>query len=581
MSRQMRLFLIFILLTCVIAIILIYYMPSSADVIYFNGKIYTMDEKKSIVEAIAVSGERIVGVGTSEKIKRKYSAPDLIDLNGKTVIPGLIDAHCHLLGLGLAHLTIDLTNSGSEFEAAKKVAEKTGALQLSNWIRGRGWDQNLWKVKLFPTHKSLDKYLSHTPIYLTRVDGHACWVNKKAMEIAGVDKNTRDPVGGKIIRDANGNPTGVFIDAAMELIYRFVPEPTEDEINKAITSAIKECLSYGLTSVHEMGIDSKQYEVYKQMIDDNNFPIRLYGAIDGTSNLWDTMKDKGPLIGYGNNKLTIRALKLFIDGALGSRGAALIEPYSDDPYNRGVTVLSDSNLNQFVDEALNIGFQVCVHAIGDRANHIILNTYEKYLDKLKLKNARLRIEHAQVLAPYDIPRFRKLNVIPSMQPTHCTSDMYWAEARLGSKRIRGAYAWRSLLETGIAIAGGSDFPVESPNPFFGIYAACTRRDLNGIPKNAKEVQKLFEISPDGIIDEKEFENGWYVSQKMTREEAVRSFTTWAAYSAFEEDIKGSIEKGKLADFIIISNDIFTCDENEIPKTTVEKTFIGGKLVFVR
>jgi predicted amidohydrolase YtcJ len=396
-----------------------------------------------------------------------------------------------------------------------------------------------------------------------------------------VNRQTPDPPGGKIIRYANGEPTGVFIDAAMELIYNFVPEPSEQEMREAIRLATEECTSVGLTSVHEMGVDAKQVALYKKMIDENKFPLRVYAAVDGPGELWDKMKKEGTLLGYGNNKLTIRALKIYLDGALGSRGAALIEPYSDDPNNRGLTLLSEEKLQELVDESLDHGFQVCTHAIGDRANHIILNVYESALKKHQSLDARLRVEHAQVLSPEDIPRFKQLNVIPSMQPTHCTSDMYWAETRLGAKRIHGAYAWRSLLNTGVVIPAGSDFPVESPNPFFGIYAACTRQDKNGIPKNIDDVRKYFQSPSENNADTTAFDNGWYASEKMTREEAIRGFTTWAAYAAFEENLKGSLERGKLADFIVISKDIFRCPAIEIPAIQVESTVLGGRVVFTR
>jgi predicted amidohydrolase YtcJ len=317
------------------------------------------------------------------------------------------------------------------------------------------------------------------------------------------------------------------------------------------------------------------------MIDADKFPLRVYAAIDGPGELWNKMKSEGKLIGYGNKKLTVGAFKLYVDGALGSRGAALIEPYTDDPSSRGLTIYAEEKLQQLVNESLDHGFQVCTHAIGDRANHIILNVYESALKKHQLPDARLRVEHAQVLSAEDIPRFKQLDVLPSMQPTHCTSDMYWAESRLGPKRIRGAYAWRSLIHTGVIIPCGSDFPVESPNPFFGIYAACTRQDNNGVPKNYDDILKYFQHPTNEYSDTSAFVGGWYASEKMTREEAVRGFTTWAAYAAFEEYLKGSLERGKFADFIVISKDIFRCPAGEIPTIQVETTVLGGSVVFER
>ncbi len=581
MPPQIKWFTIFILTAAIGAIFYIHYMPEHADTIYVNGHIYTMDEHNTRAEALAVAGDRVAGIGTREYIERKFRAKNTIDLGGKTILPGLIDAHCHLYGLGLSRLTVDLVASHSEKEAVERVSQRAAISSPEQWIRGRGWDQNEWQSKSFPDHKSLDRVAQNNPVYLTRVDGHACWVNKRAMEIAGISKRMPDPLGGKIIRDAGGEPTGVFIDAAMELIYKFVPEPSEQEMYEAIQLATEECISFGLTSVHEMGIDEKQVELYKKMIGEDKFPLRIYAAVDGPGELWEQLKKEGRIIGYGNNKLTIRAMKLYIDGALGSRGAALIEPYSDDPSNRGLTVISEENLQKIVNESLEHGFQVCTHAIGDRANHIILDAYESALKKSQFQDVRLRVEHAQVLAPEDVPRFRQLSVIPSMQPTHCTSDMYWAEARLGSKRIRGAYAWRSLLNTGVFIPGGSDFPVESPNPFLGIYAACTRQDEFGRPRSADDIRNLFQLSSDGIVDTTAFIDGWYAAERMTREEAVRCFTTWAAYAAFEENLKGSLERGKLADFIVISDDIFQCPSLAIPKIQVESTVLGGKRVYER
>jgi len=579
MPPQLKWFLLFVIAGVVIVSMFDRYMPERADIVYLHGRMYTMDAQNTVAEAMALVNDRIVGIGSTEYIQRKFKAKKMIDLNGKTVLPGLIDAHCHLLGLGLARLTIDFTGTHSEADAGEKVAQRAAVSNPGQWIRGRGWNQNEWRVKSFPSQKLLNRFAPDNPVYLVRVDGHACWVNKRALELAGVNRHTPDVPGGKIVRDADGDPTGVFIDAAMELIYKFLPEPSDEELREAIRRATDECASVGLTSVHEMGVESKQVEVYKNLIDQNKFPLRVYAAVDGPGELWDKMKKERKLIGYGNNKLTLRALKLYVDGALGSRGAALIDPYSDDPNNRGLTVLSEEKLQLLVNESLDHDFQVCTHAIGDRANHIILDVYESALKQHPFLHARLRVEHAQVLSAEDIPRFKQLDILPSMQPTHCTSDMYWAEARLGPKRIRGAYAWRSLLKTGVMLPGGSDFPVESPNPFFGIYAACTRQDKNGIPKNYDDIRKYFPPISGEFSDTAAFDGGWYASEKMNREEAVRSFTTWAAYAAFEENLKGSLERGKLADFIVISKDIFHCPAMEIPSIQVESTVLGGTVVY--
>lgn len=586
MSSSFKLFLIFVVLVIVAVYLFFQLVPQTADTLYVNGRVYTMNAANTVAEAIAIQGDRIVAVGSTSEIQKKFKAKNIIDLHGKSVFPGLIDAHGHMMSLGISKLTVDLVGSSSETEAAARVKERVDQSKPERWIRGRGWDQNRWQSKKFPTHEALDKVAPNNPVLLSRVDGHAIWVNKRALEIAEITKATPDPDGGKIVRDAQGNPTGVFVDNAMRLVGKFLPPLSDEEATQAINLAVQECLQYGITTVHDMGVDAKEIELYQRLIDNNQFPFRVYAAIGGAGRTWSQYIGtdssgikKQQLIGYGGNKLWVRAIKLYIDGALGSRGAALLEPYSDDPGNRGLTVTSEETLRKTIDEALLHGFQVLTHAIGDRGNNIVLNTYEAALKAHPVSVHRLRVEHAQVLYANDIPRFNKLGVIPSMQPTHCTSDMYWAEARLGSTRIFGAYAWRSLLETGVIIAGGSDFPVEYVNPMFGIYAAVSRQDQQGKPRNAEDVRTGFQLSQEGIKDPSAFDGGWYASQKMTREEAIRSFTSWAAYAGFQENLLGSLEKGKLADFIILRRDIMTVQPLEIVNTVVERTFVGGKEVY--
>ena len=362
---------------------------------------------------------------------------------------------------------------------------------------------------------------------------------------------------------------------------KYVPAYSNEEIQHSISLALHECLTYGLTSVQDMWVDEEDYSAYNILLKNDELPIRVYAAIGGDGDLWQKFLMSGPLIDSRRHLFTVRAIKMYVDGALGSRGAALIEPYNDDPGNRGLTVNSFEEIRMVTSEALAHGFQVCTHAIGDRGNNIVLNAYEQAMQQnpRRARDARLRIEHAQVLDPADIPRFKKLGVIPSMQPTHCTSDMEWAEARLGSARIRGAYAWRSLLDDGNIIPGGSDFPVESPNPLLGIYAAITRQDLNGIPHSADDVAHLFQLSSEGIRDSSVFTDGWYASQRMTRVEALRAFTIWGAYAEFGENEKGSIEKGKLADIVVLSKDIMTIPPIEIPSASVVATIVGGKIKY--
>lgn len=586
MSSSFKLFLVFAVLVIIAVYLFFQFVPQTADTLYVNGRIYTMNTANTVAEALAVRGDRIIAVSSTAEVQKKFKAKNVVDLQGKTVFPGLIDAHGHMMSLGISKLTVNLAGVSSEAEAAVRVKDRVDQSKPERWIRGRGWDQNRWQSKKFPTHEILDNVASSNPVVLSRVDGHAIWVNKRALEIAGITKETPDPDGGKIVRDAHGNPTGVFVDNAMRLIGKFLPPLSDEEAAQAINLAVQECLTYGITTVHDMGVDAKEIELYQHLIDNNQFPFRVYAAIGGAGPTWSQYIGtdssgikKQQLIGYGGNKLWVKAIKLYIDGALGSRGAALLEPYSDDPANRGLTVSSEEALRATIHEALQHGFQVCTHAIGDRGNNIVLNTYEAALKAHPVQDHRLRDEHAQVLYANDIPRFKELGVIPSMQPTHCTSDMYWAEARLGSTRVLGAYAWRSLLETGVIIPGGSDFPVEHANPLFGIYAAVTRQDQQGKPRNADDVRADFQLSREGVKDPSAFDGGWYVSQKMTREEAIRSFTSWAAYAGFQENLLGSLEKGKLADFIILNKDIMTIPPLEIVNTVVERTFVGGKEVY--
>jgi predicted amidohydrolase YtcJ len=588
MRSQLSLFLTLVALTILATFLYFQLVPQPVDVLYVGARVYTVDKANTVVDGIATRGDRIVAVGSAADMVKELKPKRVVDLAGKTVVPGLIDAHVHLLSLGVARLTLDLVGTKSEDRVADLVRERVGASEPGQWIRGRGWDQNEWRSRQFPSHEILDRVAPNNPVYLMRVDGHAAWVNKKALEIAGITSKTPDPDGGRFLRDARGNPTGVLIDNAMEVVGKFLPPPSDKEMEEAIGRAVQECLSYGLTCVHDMGVEEEGIETYKRLIDAGNFPFRVYAALSAPGETWEKYVEpdssgsrQGPLIGYGGSRLWVRAIKLYIDGALGSRGAALIEPYSDEPDNRGLTVMSEGDLRKAVDEALANGFQVCTHAIGDRGNNIVLNIYEAALQAHAAKDPRLRIEHAQVLAPNDIPRFHELGVIPSMQPTHCTSDMYWAEARLGPTRVRGAYAWRSLLNTGVIIPGGSDFPVESPNPLFGIYAAITRQDHQGKPRNADDVRAFFQLSAEGITDTSAFDGGWYASQKMTSEEALRAFTAWAAYAGFQEDLLGSLERGKLADFVVLSKDIMTVPPLEILNTTVERTILGGSEVYRR
>lgn len=525
--------------------------------VLINGTIYTLDQKNPIASAIAFQGNRIVGVGTNEEMMGRFGHVMTIDLQGRTVLPGLIDGHAHMYGLGELMQSVILVGIVSPDQAVERVRERVNTTPGGAWIYGRGWDQNLWANKNFPTASQLDSVSPDHPVVLIRIDGHAIWVNSKAMEIAGVTRETKDPPGGKIIRFPDGKPTGVFVDNARDIIENNVPSPKPEEIEESILRAARECVKVGITEVYDMGIDSVEIGIYKKLADQNKLPLRIYAAIGAPSPTWDSWKSREPLIGYGGGMFTLRAMKMYVDGALGSRGAALVEEYTDDPGNRGLTI-DDQQLEPQIRIAVEQGYQPCVHAIGDRGNHIVLDVYEKILKSVPAKDIRPRIEHAQVLLPDDIPRFKALNVLPSMQPVHATSDMPWAEARLGPLRIRSAYAWRSILNTGSVIIGGSDFPNDGMNPLWGIYAAITRQDHEGNPQG-----------------------GWYPDQCMSREEALCAYTQWAAFGGFEEGMKGTLEVGKLADLTVLSKDIMKIPPAEILSTSVELTIVNGKIVYKR
>ncbi len=562
-----------------------------ADLLVINATIYTVDDDNSKAEAMAIRGSRIVAIGSTQDIQNQYTSQNIINAQGKTIVPGLIDSHAHVLGLGQSVTELNLYGTTSSKQIADIVAHRVSNAKPGEWIRGRGWDQNDWgsgtSKKYFPTAAILDEVSPNNPVILSRIDGHAIWVNSKAMELAKnktdlkieIDGRRLDSLSGKIIRDSMGNPTGIFVDNAEVIIRNVVPEYSKEEKIEMYRRAFDECLKVGLTGVHDMGIDEKDFEIYRELLNNQELPLRIYALIAGTGNFFESMMRSGPYLDHVNKLFSVRSIKLYMDGALGSLGAALIEPYSDEHESRGLIRFSPDSVRIITEQALQKGFQVCVHAIGDRANRIVLDEFEKASKKYptQARLARLRIEHAQVIALEDIPRFKKLNVIPSMQPTHATSDMYWVQARLGPERILGAYAWRSLIDDGNIIPAGSDFPVELPNPLFGFYAAITRQDKDGIPNNATDVENFFQLSAEGIKDSTHFNGGWYVEQRMTREEALRSFTKWGAYAEFMENEKGSIEVGKLADFVILSKDIMTVDAKEILTTDVEMTVVGGKI----
>ncbi len=529
------------------------------DQVWLNGNVYTGDATRSRAEAIAIARDRIVAVGSNAEI-RALMQPTTRDhdLGGRTVLPGLIDAHGHIESLGLFGLgRIDLSGAHSFDEVVAAIAEKVKTTPKGEWILGGRWDHESWPDRTLPTHAALSRASPEHPVWLRRVDGHAGLANAAAMRAAGVTRESKSPEGGEVVRGRDGEPTGVFIDNAMALIARHV-EGSGIDAAAAILKAQEMCVSAGLTGVHDAGVTPDGVAVYRALAESGRLKLRVYAMVAGSYAI-EYFRANKPLIG---DRLTVRSCKVYMDGAMGSRGAWLLEPYEDRPRDAdgkpyvGLAVSKPAFVEMVAEDAARGGYQVCVHAIGDRANREVLDAYGLALSRRPRADHRFRIEHAQLLSADDIPRFAKLGVIASMQPTHCTSDMRWVEARVGARRATGAYAWGSLLRSGARVAAGSDFPVESHNPFAGLYAAVTRQTPEGEPPG-----------------------GWRGEQRLTREEALRAFTTDAAYAAFEEGQKGSLSPGRLADFVVIDRDVMTCDAAQIPGARVLRTVIGGETVF--
>ncbi len=517
-----------------------YTLISERELISFSALQFTDDK----IDRLYQLGETLPGADTA----------NIIDGHGKTLLPGLIDAHGHVLNYGLSLLRVDLTGTLSEQEAVQRIVDFKNANGQLDWIQGRGWNQVLWDSNEFPQATLLDDALSDTPAWFSRIDGHAGWANSAAMELAGVNAATADPAGGQIIRDAEGRPTGVFIDNAMALISAKIPVLSIEEQKFALRKAMFALAEQGLTSVHDAGASSETVAAYKQLLAEGPLPVRVNVMLAGRDPALPEMLAEGHF-NSTDMTLTINSVKISADGALGSRGAALIEDYSDMPGNRGLLLMEPARLTELMKMAMEAGFQVNVHAIGDNANMIALDNYEQLIAATGTQAMRHRIEHAQVLRYEDILRFSKLGVIASMQATHATSDKNMAQDRLGEVRILGAYAWRKLLENGAVIANGSDFPVESANPFFGLHAAITRQDHNNQPPG-----------------------GWFPEESMTAVEAFASFTIDAAYSGHHENLIGTLEAGKLADFILIEQDIFANAPTEIWKTEVAETWVNGLMI---
>ena len=520
--------------------------------LYTNVNGYTLNSDYELLRfnAIQFTDDRVDAIfGEGEELPD--DASKVIDGGGQTMIPGLVDAHGHVLTYGLGLLRVDLVGATTEAEAAQRVLDFAADNTELEWVQGRGWNQVLWDDNEFPTAASLDALVSDRPVWLTRVDGHAAWANTMAMELAGINQNTEDPVGGQIIRDENSNATGVFVDTAMSYIREQIPDTSFEEQKVALIAAMKSLATYGITSVHDAGIGSSTISAYKELVADAPLPIRVYAMIAASDPLYQDRLEEG-FIESDDLTFAIESVKVVADGALGSRGAALIEDYHDDPGNRGLLRYNDERLEFLMRAAMNAGFQVNTHAIGDDANMRALDNYEQLILETNSRDRRHRVEHAQILRYEDILRFAELEVVPSMQATHATSDKNMAEDRLGPVRIQGAYAWRKLLETGARIANGSDFPVEHPNPFYGLHASVTRQDQRNEPPG-----------------------GWYAEENMSLVEALASFTIDAAYAGHQEGELGSLEPGKKADFIILDRDIFVVSPTELWQTQVYETWVNG------
>jgi predicted amidohydrolase YtcJ len=543
--------------------------PTESDLIVHHGKIYTVDDSFSIVEAMAIKDGKILAIGTNEKILAEYKSANTVDCNGSPVYPGIIDAHCHFLGYGLGLSQVDLVGTKSFKEVIQRVVEftKSRSKDDTTWVMGRGWDQNDWEVKEYPTRRELDSLFPNTPVILKRIDGHAALINAAALGRAKIDGETKvsggeilcvclpaplkdDGKGGWICLGPHSDPTGILIDNAVDLVTSIIPPPSEEQLKTALLNAQKNCFAAGITTVDDAGLLKREIDVMDKLHKSGELKMRIYAMLSDTSVNYDHYLQYGP---YKTERLNIRSFKFYGDGALGSRGACLLQPYADKPGQSGFLLRSAAYYKEKAQLVYDRGFQVNTHCIGDSANRLILDIYGEILKGTNDK--RWRIEHAQVVHKDDLHKFKDFSVIPSIQPTHATSDMYWAGERLGPVRVKNAYAYFDLKNAYGMVALGTDFPVENINPMFTFYAAVARKDLKNFP-----------------------ENGFQMENALSREDALRGMTIWAAFANFEEKEKGSLVPGRFADFILLDKDIMTCDVNDIPKTRVLSTFVGGENV---
>lgn len=518
----------------------------AADLVLFNARVYTVDEAFSVASALVVKDGRILAVGESDQLQGKYAAARTVDAGCKVIIPGLIDAHCHFYNLGLKQQQVDLTGTRSFGEVLGKVATFYGDRE-PDFIFGRGWDQNDWEVKEFPDRSELDQLYPEIPVVLERIDGHAYLVNQKVLDLAGIGQQTVAE-GGEIIK-TGGMPSGILIDGPMALVNAIIPRPGQDRRIQAILDAEKICLDYGLTTVNDAGLDPETIALIDSLQQAGSVQIRVYAMVSAVPEYLDYYLEKGPL---KTDRLNVRSFKVYADGALGSRGAALKEPYTDQPGHFGTMVTPVEDIRDLAQRLAGSGFQMNTHAIGDSANAVVLRVYNKALENKP--GRRWKVEHAQVVSPGETAIFSN-GIIPSVQPTHATSDMYWAGDRLGPQREKNAYAYKTLLKSAGRIALGTDFPVEEVNPFLTFYAAVGRQDTEGYP--------------DG---------GYRFKEALSREEALRGMTIWAAWSNFEEEEKGSLEAGKWADFVILNEDLMQVPLEDLPALMADEVYVAGKKV---
>jgi predicted amidohydrolase YtcJ len=529
------------------------------DVLFTDGNIYTLNDKQPHAEAIAVKNQRIAFIGSNEDAK-KLHATRVTDLREHTVVPGLTDSHCHIFGIGERELTLNLEGTNTLEDFLAKVKARVAQSQPGKWITGRGWIETFWKPPQFPTRQDLDKIAPNNPLFLTRADGHASVANSAAVKIAKIDKNTPNPFGGEILKE-NGGPTGMLLDNAQDLVAKNIPKPTAAEREQALLRGIEREIALGWCEIQNAGSHQEDVDLFKKEFESGKIKIRFVNCVYGPGQDAQNFLKEGATLDAFSHHFTQRTIKVVFDGALGSRGAALLKPYSDAPDTSGYLTEKPEDLRPMFEEALRRGLQVETHAIGDRANRTILDLYEAAFkgippNERKIKEPRWRVEHAQIVDSADIPRFAKLGIIPSMQPSHAISDLFFAPKRLGMDRLSGAYAWQSFLKSGCIIAGGSDAPVERGEPMIEFYAAVARKSIKG-----------------------ESGDGWHPEQAVSREQALKMFTLWPAYAAFEEKDKGSLEVGKLADFTVLSRDIMKVPDPDILKTRGEMTVIGGEIVY--